>query len=167
MIDGYDAVLLDNFGDYMFLEPSFAQLRTAVIWMHNITEVSGVTFELDGENRYLKMEHGEEDSITGWLDGIELSENNVRRLFMAALYINQNGETDEPIPIDDFPVYRISMEFVDRRSLDMLELYQLTDSQFLIVRNGQNTGLFITRMSLQEHVLNRFITIDAGLEIPM
>jgi len=169
MIDGYDAVLLDAFGDYSFINASYSQLRTPMMWMYNITDVASVTFVLDGVTRVLSFEHSlEDESLQGWLDDKELSETNARRLFMAALLINQNGETDAIIPENAVPDYTVRIFKGDIRGPDgTLELYSINDSQYLIVLNGENTGLFTTRMALQQQVLNRFEIIDAGGDIPV
>jgi len=166
MLEGYNTVLLDTHGDYSFLNVSFSQLRSPLVWIHNISDVASVTFELDGVMRKLLMVHNTDDrSVTGSLDDIELSDNNIRGLYVAALSITQSGETDSSIPADYLPVYRITMNFIDGGN-ENIELYQIRDTQFLIVHNGKNTGLFITRMSLQQNLLSRFEIIDTGGEIP-
>jgi len=167
MIDDYDAVLFDPHGDYSFLNVVPSQLRARLIWLHNIADVSSVTFELEGNTRVLRFEHIEEDeqtSLDGWLDGVEISETNARRLYVTALSITQDGETDEPVP-DDPPVYRVTISFLEGGS-ESLELYQLNDSQFLIVHNGLNTEFFVTRMSLQQNMLGRFEMLDRGEDLP-
>jgi len=166
MIEGYDAVLLDTNGDYSFLNVSPTQLRTALIWLHNIDTVSSIRFDLDGETRILRIEHNADySSLQGWLDDKEISENNVRKLYIAALMITINGETDEPMPTDEFPVYTVTMYFADG-GVDSVELFQLTDSQLLIAHDRASTGFFITRMALQQALLSRFEILDAGEELP-
>jgi len=49
---------------------------------------------------------------------------------------------------------------------DAIELYQINDSQFLIVHNGVSSGFFITRMSLQQNLLSSFDILDRGEDIP-
>ncbi|MCL2425206.1 MAG: DUF4340 domain-containing protein [Oscillospiraceae bacterium] len=165
MIEGYDAVLFDYFGEYEFLNISFAQIRTGHMWLYHIEEIASITFMLDGATRILRMEHNPDDeSLRGWLDDTEISETNVRRLYTGALLIAPNGETDAPIPSGD-PMYSITIYFADGDTRT-LELYQLNDSQFMIVLNGENTELFITRMSLQINLLSRFEALDAGRDIP-
>ena len=165
MIEGHDAVLFAG-GDYSFLNVSLSQLRSTLIWLNNITDVSSVTFELDNNvTRVLRLEHNAEDSsLQGWLDDVEISENNARRLYTAALRITRIGDTDEPIP-DVSPMFTISMRFIDGRT-DTLELYQLNETQFLVVRNNVSTGSFITRMALQNNLLGRFDILDDGGDLP-
>jgi len=167
MLEGYDAVLLDVHGDYSFLDVSFSQLRASLIWLHNISDVSSVTFEMDGITRILRFEHSNsDDSLRGWLDDVEISDTNARRLYIAGLNITQSGETDSPIPANDIPVYTVTMNMTNG-SKEAIELYRLNDSQFLIVLNGESTSLFITRMALQQNLLSRFDIIDAGGELPI
>ena len=166
MIEGFNAVLFDYSDSYSFLDIDPAQLRTLLIWLYNIEDVSSITYELEGETRVLKMEHNiGEPVLQGWLDGKELSTNNTRRLYASAFNITQNGATDAVIPADP-PVYTIIVDFNDGGS-DMLELYRLNDSHFLIVHNGTNRGLFTTRMNVQQNLLSRFEILDAGGDIPM
>ena len=165
MIEGHDAVLFDYFGEYEFLNISFAQIRSGIIWLYNIVDVASMTFILEGETRILRIEHdAEEDSLEGWLDDVEISETNARRLYIGALMITPSGEIDAPIPSGE-PTYSITLQFLDGDT-STLELYQLNDTQFLIVLNGENTELFITRMSLQANLLVRFEALDAGRDIP-
>ena len=156
MIEGHDAVLLDQNGNYDFLDVRFSQLRSIVIWRVFIDEVSSVTFDLDGVIRVLTLDHGNGDEpMRAQLDDEEISENTARDLFTAALMITMSGETDAHLTRGDTPVYSITMH--KRYEADeTIDLYRINDSQFLIVYNGENTGLFITRMSLQENLLSMF-----------
>jgi len=168
MIEGHDAVLFDYFGEYDFLNARFSQLRTGFMWLHRIVDIASVDFIIEGTRRTLRMEHFDDDaevSLVGWLDGAEISETNARRLFIVALAIAPSGETDAEIPSGVSPTYSIVMSFLDD-SVEVLDLYQLNDSQFLLVLQGENTGLFITRMFLQENFLSRFDILDAGGDLP-
>jgi len=160
MIEGHDAVLLETFGEYTFLNTRYAQLRSGLIWFHNIGDVSSLVFDLDGEIHTLRMEHGADESLRGWLDGVEISDANARELFMTALMISQSGETDAPVPAGA-PAYAITMNMTNGNT-ETVELHQLNDSQFLIVHNGYSTELFVTRMSLQENLLSRLETLGIG-----
>ena len=165
MLEGHDAVLFDPNGDYSFLDVTPAQLQARLMWLHNIADISSLTFDLDGTVRVLKFEHNsEDDSLSAWLDDKEISETNARRLYIAALNVTQNDETDASIPATK-PVYSITMYFLDGGS-ETLDLYRLNDSQFLIVQEGVNTGFFITRMALQQNFLSRFEILDRGEDIP-
>jgi hypothetical protein len=165
MIEGYDAVLFDPSGDYSFLNISTSQLRARIIWIHNIVEVASVEFELEGVKRVLEFEHDHENqSLEGWLDGAEISEVNARRLYIGILSITQTDETDAQIP-NAPPVYNVTIRFLDGSS-ETIDLYYLNDTQFLIVHNGVNTGFFITRMTLQRGLLNRFDILDRGEDLP-
>jgi len=165
MIEGHDAVLLDPTGDYSFLSISPTKLRATLIWLHNIVDVSSIRYDLDGDVRVLRLEHKDDDSLQGWLDDKEISETNVRRLYISTLMITVNGEADEPMPTDEFPSYSITIYFTDG-SIDSIDLYQLTESQFLIAHNRESTGFFITRMTLQQVLLSRFEILDAGGDLP-
>jgi hypothetical protein len=166
MFEGIDAVLFDPDSDtYSFLGIEPTQLRQGIIWLHNITDVSAVTFELDGVTRILTLEHdGERESLYGELDGRDIGETNSRRLYLAALRVAQSGGTPAAVPAGP-PKYGIVIHFLDGGQ-EAVELYSLSDSEFLIVHNGVNTGLFITRMSLQRTLLSRFEMLDNGEDLP-
>ncbi|MCL2220744.1 MAG: DUF4340 domain-containing protein [Oscillospiraceae bacterium] len=167
MIEGYDAVLLDRAGEYLFLNIQPAILRARLLWLHNIVDVGFVTFELEDETRVLRLEHDREnDSLTGFLDDVEISETNARRLYISALSIMQSGITQEQVPLGASPNYTVTLHMLDGSS-ETMELYALYHSQFLIVKNGENTGFFITRMALQNALLDRFAIVDRGDELPM
>ncbi|MDR1692124.1 MAG: DUF4340 domain-containing protein [Oscillospiraceae bacterium] len=171
MMEGIPCVLLDTAGSYAFLDAGYADLRTSQIWIYDITEVSGVTFELDGTTRELTFEHHEDATLRGFLDGTEMTgadetgETNARRLYVAALRVMHDGGTDAEIPSGE-PEYRLTMSFVDGRDKDVVELYPLGARQYLIVRNGENLGLYITWTSLREKLLNRFALLDEGKDLP-
>ena len=165
MFEGYDAVLFDPNGNYSFLNVAPSHLRARLMWLHNIGDVSSVDFELEGVTRLLEFEHDSDDqSLSAWLDGAEIGETNARRLYIGVLNIAQNDETNAPIP-NTPPVYSVTINFLDGGS-ETLDLYRLSDTQFLIVHDGENTGFFITRMSLQQNLLNRFDLLDRGEDLP-
>ena len=165
MLEGYDAVLFDPSGDYSFLDIPPAQLRARLVWLYHIADVSSLSFELDGTSRELRFEHNaDENSLRAWLDDKEISDLNARRLYVAVLNITQSGGTDAPIP-NTPPVYSITVHFLDGGS-DTLELYRLSDSQFLIVHGGVSTGFFITRLALNLNFLSRFDILDEGEDLP-
>jgi len=166
MIEGTDIVLFDKSVDYSFINITFTELRTSLIWLHNIVDVSSVVYNIDGVTRVFEMEHPDENTVRGWLDGVEMTEQNTRRLYVAALNITQNGVTDRPIPVETPPTYSITINLSDGSS-DTIDLYPLSDTQFLIVRNGESTGLFITRMTIQQYLLGRLEMVDAGGELPL
>jgi len=165
MIEGYDAVITAPEADYSFLSIAPSRLRAQLMWLFNITEVSSVVFEIEGVVRTLRLEHSAEDtSLQGWLDDKQLSEINARRLYIGALSVTQAGSTDAAIP-NAQPDYRITINLTDKNS-EVLELYQIAPSQFLIVINDTNSGFYITRMLLQTNLLNRLDLLDAGSDIP-
>jgi len=169
MIEGHDAVLFDSTGDYSFLNINISRLRSSLIWLHSISDISFVSFDLEGTTRVLRMEHymdeDDKERVRGWLDDVEISETNARRLYMSALSVTQTGETNENIPAGASPAYSISMHKTDG-SVHTMELYSLNESQFLIAHNGTSTGFLITRMSLQQNLLGRFEILDAGGDLP-
>ena len=165
MIEGYDAVLLDTRGSYPFLTVTPSHLLDRLMWIHPIAQVAYVTFEIYGETRILEFEHDEDDnSLEALLDGEFISELNARRLYIGALSIMFDDSTEASIPSGS-PQYTVSITLLDGTT-DTKELYMLTDTQFLIVRNGENTGFFLTRLSLHQNLLSRFEILDAGGDLP-
>jgi len=165
MLEGYDAVLLDMRGSYPFLEVDPAHLLSRLIWLHNIVDVDSVEFVLEGRERILRFEHDfDNETLIAWLDDEELSDRNARRLYIGVISIGLDGSTDADIPAVP-PAYRFTINTLDGHS-DTMELYSLNETQFLMVRNGENTGFFITRMALHQNLLMRFDILDDGGDIP-
>jgi len=164
MLEGHDAVLLDTYGDYSFLNVLFSQIRSSLIWLYNIDTVSTVVFDIEGVTRTLRFEHLEENDLRAWLDDKEISAQNARRLYMSALMISQSGSSTDPIPATD-PVYTITINFIQGGS-DKIDLYRLNESQFLIVHKGVNTEFYIIRLTLQQNLLSKFEVLDAGNDLP-
>jgi len=166
MIEGHDAVLLDPHGNYSFLGVNPAQLKSQMTWVHHIETVSSVVFELGEVTRTLRIDHpvsGSDDTIKGWLDDKEISDRNTRRLYASAMSILSSGDTDEPVP-GSGPDYRLTMVFTNGRS-QALELYNINDSQYLMVLDNQNLGVYTTRLQIQIHLLSRFEALDAGEDL--
>jgi len=164
MIDEHDAVLfvpvvnLANNSNFDFIDIDPSQLRARSIWLHHIDLVSSVDYELDGVSRVLRLE--ENGEFKGFLDGVELSDDNARRLYTSAFNILASGSTEAPIP-NEPPQYSITLNFKDGTS-ETLELYLINDSQFLIVLDGVSTESYISRLALNQNLLNRFDILDAG-----
>jgi len=166
MIDGYDAVLLDIYGDYSFLNVKYDYLRASLVWLYSIKTVDSITYELEGVTRILQYEHDdEEETLQAWLDGLELTESNGRRLYTGTLSVTQAGKVDMDIPAGD-PDFRITIHFRDGGS-DVMELYQINEAQYLIVHGGVNEGLVINRITLRQNLLNRFDALDRGEDLQM
>ena len=168
MIEGYDAVLLDEIGAYLFLGVDPGILRGRLVWLHNIAEVDSVEFDLEGEPRILRLEHDfENETLTGFLDDVEIGDTNARRLYIGVLGVVQDGTTDEQIPAHTVPPnYTITINLLDGTT-DIMQLYAFNPSQFLIVQNGESTGFFVTRMTLQDVLLSRSEILDRGGDLPM
>jgi len=163
MIEGHDAVLLDPYGNYGFLDIDPAQLRTQMTWVHHIDTVSSVVFELDGSVRTLVMEHPAADSeekLNGYLDGKELGETNTRRLYGGAMSVPSSGGSGESVP-DEPPVYRLTMHFLNGGS-QKLEFYRISESQYLMVLDGVSLHVYTTRLQIQLNLLDRLEILDAG-----
>jgi len=168
MIEGHDAVLFDPHGNYGFVNLEPAQLRSQMTWLHYIDTVSSVTFELEGVTRVLNIDHpapGSDDKLNGRLDGTEIGESNTRRLYASLLGISASGSTGEPVP-GGTPAYRFTMNFTDGKSRT-LELFIISDSQFLMVLDGESLGLYTTRLQLQVSLLSKFETLDSGGNLPI
>ena len=164
MIEGHDAVLfaprfnIGNNSNFDFMDVDPYQLRSRMIWLHNIADVLSVDFELDGVSRVLNLDDNGE--FKGTLDDMELSDDNARRLYTSALNIIASGSTEEAIP-DIPPQYSITINLKDGTS-ETVELYAITDSEYLIVHEGISTENYITRLALHQNLLNRFDILDAG-----
>ncbi|MDR1669778.1 MAG: DUF4340 domain-containing protein [Oscillospiraceae bacterium] len=172
MIEGINCVLLDTAGTYGFLNATYANFRTAQIWLYDIKESAGVTFELEGVTRELTFEHHDDETLRGFLDGKEMTgvsetgETNARRLYMAALRVMHSGGTDAEVPPGE-PQYRLTMHFVDGRPDETMELYAVEgERQYLIILNGENLGLYVNWTSLRENLLDKFALVDEGQDIP-
>jgi hypothetical protein len=166
MIEGIDAVLFHDTAEYSFLRVGYSQLRSSILWLRHINTVYSITYELEDVTRVLRIEHGEGNFLRGWLDGEEILEDNARRLFSATQLLTHDGGTDAEIPQGAEPAYRFTYELTDGET-DTMELYSINDTQYLVVRNGENQEVFITRMTLRHILLSRFELLDRGEDLPL
>jgi hypothetical protein len=163
MIEGTNAVLSHLQSDYPFLRVKYAELRSSMPWPRRvISDVSTVTYNLGRNTRTLSFERGE--SVYGRLDGKILSESNADRLFYATLSLTHHLESDAEIP-SAAPDYRITINFIGGGS-DTMELYSLNETQLLMVFNGENQQVYLTRTDFKELLLDRFDMLDRGEDLP-
>lgn len=167
MIEGVNAVLLDTSADYVFLDVPYYRLRTTLVWLYNISGISQVEFYLGSTRRVLDIQHNEEaNTFSGQLDGVELSEDNVKRIFRSALSVNLEGDcSGDPPPQNANPAYKVVLHHKNGTTSTM-ELVAINDRQYRFFINGEDIGLYTLKTTIKQYLIDPFDIVDGGGTIP-
>ncbi len=144
-------------------------IRTTLLWLYNIDDVDRVTMELPSGTRVLEFGHvkGPDDNfigVTAKLDGVDISENNGKRLYGSLLGINISGDAQgEPT---GEPTYRFTVQLgtVDLRST--MSLYD-EDGRNYAVRLDDQPVRYTVSVRTVEALLQNLQRVDNGEEIPL
>ena len=146
MLEGTDTLITCNSAAFAWQGLSYVQLMLRSVWTFNIEELQGIDIDMDGETHTIEVEHytkknangNDADGVTGTLDGQEIIETNVRRLFIKCLYFRIIGNLteEEKAECENASVYgTITLHMTDGDHT--LELYRLTDRKYAMRADGE------------------------------
>lgn len=145
MIEGTNTLLTANTEAFDFMDVTYVQLMLRTAWTFNIEELQGIDILIDDVAYDLDVTHyikqnangNDTDGVQGTLNGQEIDELNVRRLFIKCLYFriigNLNDEEKEQMDkTDPYATITITLEDGDH----VLELMPLTDRKYAMRVDG-------------------------------
>ena len=146
MIEGTNVLLTVNSAAVTCLNDSYVQYMLRTVWTYNIEDLQSIQFDFDGDAYDLEVTHyikqnangNDTDGVQGTLNGIEILETNVRRLFVRSLYFRIIGDlSDEEKSIaDSTDVYAtITINLTDESHT--LELIPITDRKYAMRVDGE------------------------------
>ena len=146
MIEGTNTVLTANTEAFDFENINYVQLMLRSIWTYSIEQLASIDIEIGGEKYDLDVTHyikqnangNDADGVEGTLNGQEISETNVRRLFVRCLYfrIIDNLTAEEKELCQDTDVYAtITLNLFDESHT--LELIPVTDRKYGLRVDGE------------------------------
>ena len=119
-------------------------LRT--IWSYDIERLQSVEIDVDGEQYEMLVDHyvkqnangNDTDGVTGTLNGEEIIETNVRRLYIKCLYfrIIDNLTEEELEEFEDAEAYATITINLDEDESHTLELIRMTDRKYAMRLDG-------------------------------
>jgi hypothetical protein len=166
-LPGISAVLRDRSGDYSFLELDALQLRSRLIFIHNIKDVVRAEFTIGGQTHTLMLDDRaatdtEAESFTASLDGGEILPNNARRIYTRLISFMMEGENEDP---GGETVYTQTLTMRDG-GVHSLELRAINDRHLAAVIDGEAMGFYVNIKQVQE--IEQALAINAaGDEIPL
>lgn len=140
MLEGTNTVITANTAAFDWMDINFVQLMLRSIWTYNIEQLESIdinigddTYDIDVTHYIKQNANGNDvDGVQGTLNGVEIIETNIRRLFVRCLYfrIVGNMTAEELEEFGDAEAYAtITLNLFDDES-HTLELVSITDRKF-------------------------------------
>lgn len=147
MLEGTNTVITANTAAFDFMDVNFVQLMLRSIWTYNIEQLESIDIDIDGEKYDIDVTHyvkqnangNDADGVQGTLNGKEIIETNIRRLFVRCLYfrIVDNLTEEELEEFGDAEAYAsITLNLFDDES-HTLELVSITDRKYGLRVDGE------------------------------
>lgn len=151
MLENTDTLLYCPTSAFSWIGTSYVQFMLRTIWVYNIEELSGIDIQIGEDSYQMEVDHyvkknangNDADGVTGTLNGQEIEESNVRRLFIKCLYfrIVDNLTEEEKKQIKDVDPYatidiHIKPEGSDKVETHTLELIPISDRKYALSVDG-------------------------------
>ena len=147
MLEGTNTVITANTAAFDFMDVNFVQLMLRSIWTYNIEQLESIDIDIGGEKFDIDVTHyvkqnangNDADGVQGTLNGKEIIETNIRRLFVRCLYfrIVDNLTEEELEEFGDAEAYAsITINLFDNES-HTLELVSITDRKYGLRVDGE------------------------------
>ena len=146
MLEGTDTLITCNTAAFGWQGTSYVQLMLRSVWTYNIEQLQSIDIRIDDETYDIQVEHyikqnangNDADGVTGTLNGQEISETNVRRLFIRCLYFRvvDNLTEDEKKEFKDADAYATITLNLEGES-HTLELIRMTDRKYAMRVDGE------------------------------
>lgn len=145
MIEGTNTLLTAGSAAFDFMDVTYVQLMLRTAWTFNIEELQGIDIVIGDQDFDLDVTHyikqnangNDTDGVHGTLNGQEIDELNVRRLFIKCLYFRIIGnltedEKKEMEKQDPYATITITLKDGEH----VLELMPLTDRKYAMRVDG-------------------------------
>lgn len=158
MIEGTNTLLTAGSTAFDFMDVTYVQLMLRTAWTFNIEQLQGIditigdtVYDLDVTHYIKQNANGNDtDGVLGTLNGQDIIETNVRRLFIKCLYFriigNLTDEEKETMDETD-PYATITITLDDGEHV--LELMPLTDRKYAMRVDGE-LEYYCYKSSLQD-----------------
>ncbi len=162
MAEGSRAVLLDTAGDYSFLSADPVWLRSPLVWIYSVFDVSRVDITVLGQSHVLELDVTAEETKLSRLDGSGVDEVSARRVFQRVLGISVDGMDAEGTAGDEYARFTIHLR---QGGSHTMRLLRLNDRQFFIELDGVNDR-FYTGIARVQAVLEGIALTEQGQTVP-
>lgn len=146
MLEGTDTLITCTTSAFNWQGISYVQLMLRSVWTYNIEQLQSIDIRIDDEAYDIQVEHyikqnangNDADGVTGTLNGQDISETNVRRLFIRCLYFRviDNLTEDEKKEFKDADAYASITLNLEGES-HTLDLIRMTDRKYAMRVDGE------------------------------
>ena len=166
-----ETVIICNAEAFSWLKINYIELMNRIVWNKNITEVSSIEYDMNGESYVVEYTHGietgddgkETKTLEAVINGEPMSETNGRRLFVRTLNFRIIGDLPEGTNLKKAD-YTIKMNFIDGTE-KVLELIKINERQYAVRMDGE-AKFYVYKKNVQT-LEDAFATVLAGRELPM
>lgn len=147
MIEGTNTLITCTSSALQWMGGSYVQYMLRTVWSYNVEQLQSVDIEINGDRFDLQVDHyvkqnangNDADGVTGTLNGQEISETNVRRLYIKCLYfrIIDNLTEVEKKEYKDAEAYATVTIHLDGDESHTLELIRMTDRKYAMRLDGE------------------------------
>ena len=147
MIEDTNTLITCNTSAFAWQGMSYVQLMLRSVWTYSIEKLQALDIDIDGEHHQIQVEHyikknangNDADGVTGTLDGQEIIETNVRRLFIKCLYfrIIDNLTAEEKKQYADAEAYASITIHLDGDESHTLDLIRMNDRKYAMRLDGE------------------------------
>lgn len=147
MLEGTDTLLTCNTSAMDWMGLSYVQLMLRTVWSYDIERLQSLEIDLEGETFDLQVSHytkqnangNDTDGVKGTLNGEEIIETNVRRLYIRCLYFRivdnlTEAEKKEYAKAKADGSITINL---DEGESHTLELVRMTDRKYALRLDGE------------------------------
>lgn len=134
MVDGIDSVYA-GFGEITFGELTSMDLRSNLVWLHNIKDVTRLEMELPDGSYSIEIDDSiDDETSTGTfvavMNGLALSESNGRRLYTSVISI-QYDDLMANEAIEETPSYSFRITYRSGYT-ESVRFYKATSRQYIV-----------------------------------
>ena len=147
MLEGTDTLLTCSSSAVAWEGVSYVQFMLRTVWTYSIEQLKSMNMNIDGTDYTVDVTHStkknangnDADQVNGTLDGEEISETNIRRLYIKCLYfrvVDNLTEDEKKEYADAKATSSITIE-LEGGETHVLELVPMTDRKYAMRLDGE------------------------------
>lgn len=175
MVEGTDTLIYCPTTAFSWIGVNFVQYMLRTVWSYQIENLESVDIQIGDDHYDMQVDHyikqnangNDVDGVTGTLNGQEIIETNVRRLFIKCLYfriIDNLTEEEKKTAEKDDAYATITINLMDDES-HVLELIPISDRKYALRLDGE-AEYYCNKKSLESLSDSLGYVLD-GDELPL
>lgn len=159
MLEGTDTLITCTSAAFDWMDVSYVQFMLRTIWTYNIEGLKSIDIRIGDETHRIEAEHyikqnangNDTDGVTGTLDGQDIIETNVRRLFVKCLYfriVDNLTEEEMKLSQNTDPYATITLEMED--GTHTLDLIPISERKYAMSVDGAAAEYYCNKKNLTD-----------------